>query len=96
MIEIICILALLAVCLALIAVCLFMLKIPLTATVIGAGVIIPVYIICKFLLIRDSARHEHEITLIRLQTDGYLIPGNTGISPDMRTDFRCITERRAA
>ena len=86
MIEIICILALLAVCLALIAVCLFMLKIPLTATVIGAGVIIPVYIICKFLLIRDSARHEHEITLIRLQTDGYLIPGNTGI--------RAIAERR--
>jgi len=86
MIEIICILALLAVCLALLAVCLFMLKIPLTAAVIGCGVIIPVYIICRFFLIRDSARREHEINLIRLRTDGYLIQGNTGI--------RAIAERR--
>jgi len=95
MIEIIIILFFAAVCLALIAVCLFMLKIPLTAAVIGAGVILSVYIICKFLLIRDSARREHEINLIRLRYDGYLTQGNIGISPDMRTDFRAVTERRA-
>jgi len=86
MIEIICILALLAVCLFMLAVSLFMLKIPLTAAVIGCGVIISLHTVCRFFLIRDSARREHEITLIRLQTDGYLIQGNTGI--------RAIAERR--